>query len=56
LAKISHSRDNGRPEIRGKSPLELTSYDLKALTIADFFTQHKLPTQILEVKIVVPMV
>jgi len=34
---------DGRPEIRGKSPLELAGYDLKALPIADFFSHLKLP-------------
>ncbi len=35
---------DGRPEIRGKCPLELAGYDLKALPIADFFSHLKLPS------------
>lgn len=34
---------DGRPEIRGKSPLELAGYDLQTLPIADFFSHLKLP-------------
>jgi hypothetical protein len=53
--RLTPFADDGRREIRGKSPLELAGYDLKQLPIANFFTQLKLPTQALESKNVVPI-
>jgi hypothetical protein len=53
--RLTPFADDGRPEIRGKSPLELAGYDLKSLPIANFFTQLKLPTLALEDKNVVPV-
>ncbi len=41
--RLTPFADDARPEIRGKSPLELAGYDLRALPLADFFTQRKLP-------------
>ncbi len=41
--RLTPFADDGRPEIRGKSPLELAGYDLKSLPIADFFMNLKLP-------------
>jgi len=41
--RLTPFADDGRPEIRGKSPLELAGYDVKALPIADFFMNLKLP-------------
>lgn len=41
--RLTPFADDGRREIRGKSPLELAGYDLKALPIADFFLRLKLP-------------
>lgn len=46
---------DGRVAIRSKSPLELAGYDLKALPIADFFINQKLPTLALPAPEVVPM-
>lgn len=41
--RLTPFADDGRPEIRGRCPLELAGYDLKALPIAEFFMQLKLP-------------
>jgi hypothetical protein len=41
--RLTPFSDDARPSIRGKSPLELAGYDLKALPIADFFLHLKLP-------------
>ena len=41
--RITPFADDGRPAIRGKCPLELAGYDLKALPIADFFINLQLP-------------
>jgi hypothetical protein len=41
--RLTPFADDGRPEIRGKSPLELAGYDLKSLPIADFVLHLKLP-------------
>jgi len=53
--RLTPFAEDGRPEIRGKSPLELAGYDLKSLPIANFFTQLKLPTLALEDKNLVPV-
>ncbi len=53
--RLTPFADDGRPEIRGKSPLELAGYDLRALPLADFFTQRKLPLLPLPGAEVVPM-
>jgi len=53
--RLTPFADDGRPEIRGKSPLELAGYDLKALPIANFFTQLKLPPLVLQGAEVVPI-
>ncbi len=42
--RLTPFTDDARPEIRGKSPLELAGYDLKTLPIANFFMNLKLPT------------
>jgi transposase-like protein len=42
--RLTPFADDGRPGIRGKCPLELAGYDLKALPIADFFINLKLPS------------
>jgi len=49
--RLTPFADDGRPEIRGKSPLELAGYDLKALPIADFFMNLKLPPLATEAQI-----
>jgi hypothetical protein len=41
--RLTPFAEDGRLEIRGKSPLELAGYDLKALPIADFFMNLRLP-------------
>ncbi len=41
--RLTPFADDGRREIRGKSPLELAGYDVKSLPIADFFLHLKLP-------------
>jgi transposase-like protein len=46
---------DGRPAIRGKSPLELAGYDLQALPIANFFSHLKLPPLSLQEAEVVPV-
>jgi transposase len=53
--RLTPFADDGRPEIRGKSPLELAGYDLKALPIANFFINLKLPPLTLQGAEVVPM-
>ena len=53
--RLTPFADDGRSEIRGKSPLELAGYDLKALPIADFFINLKLPALALQGAEVVPM-
>ena len=53
--RLTPFAEDGRPEIRGKSPLELAGYDLKALPIANFFINLKLPPLALEGAEVVPM-
>ncbi len=53
--RLTPFADDARPEIRGKSPLELAGYDLRSLPIADFFTQRKLPLLPLQGAEVVPM-
>ena len=53
--RLTPFADDGRPEIRGKSPLELAGYDLKALPIADFFSHLKLPPLPLQGAEVVPV-
>jgi transposase-like protein len=53
--RLTPFADDARPEIRGKSPLELAGFDLRALPIADFFTQRKLPLLPLQSVEVVPM-
>jgi hypothetical protein len=53
--RLTPFADDARPVIRGKSPLELAGYDLRALPIADFFTQRKLPLLPLQSVEVVPM-
>ena len=47
--------DDGRPNIRGKSSLELAGYDLKALPIPNRFINLKLPPLVLQGGEVVPM-
>ena len=49
--RLTPFADDGRPEIRGKSPLELAGYDLKALPIADFFMNLRLPSLSTEAQI-----
>ncbi|HEX7587955.1 MAG TPA: hypothetical protein VF478_06530 [Anaerolineae bacterium] len=53
--RLTPFADDGRPEIRGKSPLELSGYDLKSLPIANFFINLKLPPLALQGAEVVPM-
>jgi hypothetical protein len=53
--RLTPFADDARSEICGKSPLELAGYDLRALPIADFFTQRKLPPLPLQGAEVVPM-
>jgi hypothetical protein len=53
--RLTPFTDDARPEIRGKSPLELAGYDLKALPIANFFTNLKLPALALQGAEVVPI-
>jgi hypothetical protein len=53
--RLTPFADDGRPEIRGKSPLELAGYDLKALPIANFLINLKLPPRTLQGAEVVPM-
>ena len=53
--RLTPFADGGRPEIRGKAPLELAGYDLKALPIANFFINLKLPALALQGTEVVPM-
>jgi hypothetical protein len=53
--RLTPFADDARSEIRGKSPLELAGYDLRALPLADFFTQRKLPLLPLQGAEVVPM-
>jgi transposase len=53
--RLTPFADDGRPEIRGKSPLEIAGYDLKALPIAKFFINLKLPPLALQGAEVVPM-
>lgn len=47
--------DNPTKHIRGKCPLELAGYDLKALPVAQFFGQLKLPSLPISGKEGVPM-
>ena len=53
--RLTPFADDGRPEIRGKSPLELAGYELKQLPIANFFINLKLPPLALHGAEVVPM-
>jgi transposase-like protein len=53
--RLTPFTDDARPNIRGKSPLELAGYDLKALPIANFFMSLKLPSLALEGGEVVPI-
>ncbi len=53
--RLTPFADDGRAAIRGKSPLELAGYDLKALPIANFFINLKLPLLALPAQEVVPM-
>ena len=53
--RLTPFTDDGRPAIRGKSPLELAGYDLKALPIANFFMNLKLPALALQDVESVPM-
>ena len=53
--RLTPFAEDGRPAIRGKSPLELAGYDLQALPLADFFTHRKLPPLPLQEAGVVPM-
>ena len=53
--RLTPFADDGRREIRGKSPLELAGYDVKSLPIANFFTQLKWPPLALEDKNLVPV-
>jgi len=53
--RLTPFAEDGRPGIRGKSPLELAGYDLKALPIANFFINLKLPPLALQDAEVVPM-
>jgi hypothetical protein len=53
--RLTPFADDGRPEIRGQSPLELAGYDLKALPIANFFINLKLPPLALQGAEVVPI-
>jgi hypothetical protein len=53
--RLTPFAEDGRLEIRGKSPLELAGYDLRALPIANFFTNLKLPPLALQGAEVVPM-
>jgi hypothetical protein len=53
--RLTPFANDGRPEIRGKSPLELAGYDLQTLPLADFFTQRKLSSLPLQGTEVVPM-
>jgi hypothetical protein len=49
--RLTPFADDGRPEIRGKSPLELAGYDLKALPIANFFMNLRLQSLSTETQI-----
>jgi transposase-like protein len=53
--RLTPFAEDGRPEIRGKSPLELAGYDLNALPIANFFSHLKLPPLSLNGAEVVPV-
>ncbi len=53
--RLTPFADDGRPEIRGKCPLELASYDVKALPIAEFFMTLVLPPLAVQGAEVVPM-
>jgi transposase-like protein len=53
--RLTPFTDDARPEIRGKSPLELAGYDLKSLPIANFFMYLKLPSLALQGTEVVPI-
>lgn len=53
--RLTSFADDDRPEIRGKSPLELAGYDLKALPIANFFINLRLPPLALQSAEVVPL-
>lgn len=53
--RLTPFADDGRPEIRGRCPLELAGYDLTQLPIAQFFLNLKLPPLALEGAEVVPM-
>ncbi len=53
--RLTPFADDGRPEIRGKCPLELAGYDLKRLPLAEFFMNLKLPPPALPGAEVVPM-
>jgi hypothetical protein len=53
--RLTPFADDGRSEIRGKSPLELAGYDLKQLPIANFFINLKFPPLALQGAEVVPM-
>jgi hypothetical protein len=53
--RLTPFADDGLPEIRSKSPLELAGYDLKALPIANFFINLKFPPLTLQGAEVVPM-
>ena len=53
--RLTPFADDARPEIRGKSPLELAGYDVRTLPLANFFTQRQLPLLPLQGAEVVPM-
>ncbi len=53
--RLTPFADDGRPAIRGKSPLELAGYDLKTLPIANFFANLNLPQLALQGAEVVPI-
>lgn len=53
--RLTPFTDDARPNIRGKSPLELAGYDLKKLPIADFFMNLKFPSLAFKDTEVVPI-
>ena len=53
--RLTPFTDDAHPEIRGKSPLELAGYDLKALPLANFFMNLKLPSLAFKDTEVVPI-
>ncbi len=53
--RLTPFTDDAQPGIRGKSPLELAGYDLKALPIADFFMHLNLPSLAFKEATVVPI-